>query len=166
MTERTTIAHVERLQLLPGHLFAEKAVEIISAAQKSIDISTFVIHGPWKKTCQDKYNVFKAILDAPQRGLSCRLIITDMVTLPTRKVGYSPSLALLKLAGWVVQVPTNGKINHAKLLVVDETKCIIGSHNMTYNSSFSNTELSVYFENRALARDAMFGISSKPLRKI
>ncbi|MFA7702690.1 MAG: phosphatidylserine/phosphatidylglycerophosphate/cardiolipin synthase family protein, partial [Patescibacteria group bacterium] len=115
----------------------------IISAQKSIKIITpYFIPPRWLMALLD---------DARRRNIEIEIIIprnTDINII--NKVNYS-YVSQLKPSG--IKFYANPKMNHAKILIVDENEALVGSQNLDSFSFGLNLEVGVFFKQREIVKE-------------
>jgi len=115
-----------------GKQFPEKVIPLINAAKNSIDIIVF----DWRWYPQDpgaSVQLFnQAIVRAVRRGVKVRAIANNDQIIST-----------LKSVGVEAKRLISEKLVHAKMMILDNEKVVIGSHNYTQSAFQMNYELSI-----------------------
>ena len=119
------------IDVIVGKEFSSKVVPLIESAQHSIRIVVF----DWRWYPNEpgspvqKFN--NAILAAKRRGVDVKVIsnVDDVCR-------------ILKEQGIQARHPITPSIIHAKFIVIDESICVMGSHNYTQNAFTMNHEIS------------------------
>lgn len=134
------------LESLPGHenySMIEYYKKKIIGAQKSIKIVTpYFIPPRWMSALFD---------DARRRGVEIEIIIpgdTDIAVL--NKVNYSYISELVSLG---IKFYTGRKMNHAKILIVDDHEAVVGSQNIDMLSFGRNFEVGVFSRQKEIVQD-------------
>ena len=146
--------------ILQDSNFLTCAQEIINSAQRNIYISTFKI----EKGDKSKHRYLNGLLDTLIRkkasGVDVRLLTNKQ-----GEQGHVPhtnakAINYLKKGGVKVKWLRNSRICHAKMILVDDYYCIIGSHNLSLKSCHGNYETSILITNcimiERLIRDFLF----------
>ena len=106
--------------------------QLIEQAKQSIDI--------YAQTLND-YQIIGSLAKAAQRGVSIRLLTTGKLR--------DKQTAYLSRAGMTIQYDTKLMI-HAKVLIIDGQKAVLGSTNLTRSSLNDNRELSIVTQDPAI----------------
>jgi len=118
-----------------GKQFPEKVIPLINAAKNSIDIIVF----DWRWYPQDpgaQVQLFnQAIVRAVRRGVKVRVIANN-----------DQILNILNEQGCQAKRLISTKLVHAKMMILDNEKVVIGSHNYTQSAFQMNYEISVILE--------------------
>jgi cardiolipin synthase len=115
----------------------------LMAAQKSIKIVTPYLLPPRR--------LLAALDQARLKGVEVEIIIpnnTDISFL--NKINY---LNACRVSAFGVKVYLMPRMNHAKIMIVDDKECLIGSQNMDVLSFSFNMEIGVFFRHRKLVGD-------------
>ncbi len=138
--------------VLADQEYYETLSSLIDQAGRSIDITMFVFKttpAPGNKPAM----LVRKLLKAAQKGVRVRLIL--------EKSDYDDSLnrenqriaRKLRKRGIKVIFDNPKTITHAKLVVVDNHYCLVGSHNLTQSALAYNHELSLLVDSRMLAAE-------------
>lgn len=124
---------------LSGSQFPKIVIPLIEEAKSSIDIIVF----DWRWYENDSGAICQlfnqAILRASSRGLKIRAM-----------VNCDDVIKILRSAGIDAKKLITSKLVHCKLMIIDETIVITGSHNYTQSAFQTNLELSVILKNCAI----------------
>ena len=125
-----------RVRIVIGSDFPKVVIPLIKDAEKSIKIIVY----DWRwypqnpgASCQ-RFN--QAILSAHKRNVKVEAITN------TRK-----TVQRLKKIGVGAKILHSYKLVHIKLMIIDDEKIIVGSHNYSESAFEKNYELSVLLEN-------------------
>ena len=121
--------------VIVGSDYPKKVVKLIDDAKKNIDIVVY----DWRwypdqpAHAVQQFNI--ALVRAVQRGVKIRAIInTPLIIKTLNKVGIKARQLRDK------------RVVHTKMIILDDTTLVIGSHNFTRNAFGSNIETSVAVE--------------------
>lgn len=117
-----------------GRKYPDVVIPLINSADYSLDIIVFdwrVYMGDSAGAIQDFNN---AIFSAVERGVRVRALVNN-----------DSVRAYLEGKGVDVKNYLSPKLLHAKMLIVDNTKIVLGSHNYTQSAFTMNEEVSVFF---------------------
>ena len=124
--------------------FLQKAIDLVRTAKKSIYISTFKLEITSKRRGAKLKEFFDLLIQKAGEGV-------DVCILTNRKDnrGHVPdsnafALRFLKTTKIKVRHLPNDRIVHAKVLIVDRKKAILGSHNLSVKSCHNNFEISCF----------------------
>ncbi len=140
------------LELLPNRAYFERVSRLIAGARRSVYVVMFVMkYDPNESPERDPANrLITLLVDAAARGVDVRVVVDD-----TTKQSYPETIAFLKSKGVPVKLdPKAGVTTHAKLVIVDGSCAVIGSHNWTQSALASNNELSVLTCSREVVEGA------------
>lgn len=120
------------IKTLVGSDFAPEVINEIENAKSSIKIVVF--DWRWYSTeigsNGQKFN--SAIIESAKRGVDVKVITNNVYT-----------IQILKEQGINAKKLATGRLVHVKLMIIDETDVIIGSHNYTQSAMTTNYEFSV-----------------------
>jgi phosphatidylserine/phosphatidylglycerophosphate/cardiolipin synthase-like enzyme len=123
------------METIVGKQFPKKVIPLIEQAKRTIDIVVF----DWRWYPQDpgaSVQLFnQAIVRAVRRGVKVRAITNS-----------EDIIKILKSVGVEAKKLISQKLVHAKLMILDNEKVIIGSHNYTQSAFQMNFEISVILD--------------------
>ena len=128
--------------LLTDNEFLPQAKALVESAKKSIDISTFKAEITTKPRGLALSQFFKAVFQKAKEGIKVRFLInwnTDRKCCPKTNLYVITELKKLNIK---VRHLKNNRCCHAKSIIVDKEKAIIGSHNLSVKSCHNNFEIS------------------------
>ncbi len=123
-------------------------LDMIASAQTSLRIIQYeyVSHGAVRK-------IEEAILSAARRGVDVRILIDDTVRQSKKNVEWLARKGIrVKLDETREYGQPGDKTTHAKMILVDDKKFIIGSTNFSDKSISDNNEANLYLARPAAAR--------------
>ena len=116
----------------------DRIVELIGAANRSIDVEMYSF---------TNLDIANALIEAKKKGVYVRVI------LDYTQSGIESSKQIILSSGGIdiKKAPSNFKITHSKVMIIDGTIVLIGSHNWSLNAMFYNRELSIVINSSSLA---------------
>ncbi len=131
------------MQLLTNEQFLPAALTLLSAAKKSIFISTFKAELTTKPRGRRLVKFFELLFEKSRLGLDVRFLISKRESYG--HIPLSNLFAVRELKKNKVQVRhlRHDRICHAKLIIVDNEITILGSHNLSVKSCHNNFEASL-----------------------
>ena len=117
----------------------EEIISFIDSAGDSIYVEVYLL------TSMD---VVDSLILAHQRGVDVKVILEGRVS------GSPNALAYSRLAGTGIDVCWASeayKLTHSKLIIVDEKKAFVGSHNLSYSALNLNREISLIVEGKVVS---------------
>ena len=120
------------MKTLIGADYPKQVIPLIDEAKHSIDVVTYDWRWYANKPAHATQQFNMALVRATRRGVKVRAV-----------VNVAKQAVLLKNFGIDARTLRDKRLLHAKLLIVDRTKVIIGSHNLTSNAFYRNLECSV-----------------------
>ncbi len=118
------------------------AQALVEQAKKEICISSFKLEICDKPRGRDLKRFFESIVEKQKSGVKVRILFNwhdDQRSVA--KTNYSASI-FLKQAGVDIRYLKNNRCCHAKLLMIDKEKILLGSHNLSVRSTQNNFEMS------------------------
>jgi len=142
------------VRLLTDQDYFPTLQSMIGHATHSIDLTMFL----FKMTdaaSNRAAGLVRDLIAAHKRGLAVNLLL--------EKSGYDPKLnlenqkvaALLKKQGVNVRFDSEKTTTHAKIVVIDQRYCLVGSHNFTGSALTYNHEASLLVDNQTLANELL-----------
>ena len=128
--------------LVVDNQYLSVAQALVEQATKEICISSFKLEVNEKPRGKDLKKFFDAIIAKIKSGVKVKVLFNwhdDRRSVP--KTNYYAS-TFLKSQGADVRFLKNNRCVHAKLLMIDKEKILLGSHNLSVRSTQNNFELS------------------------
>lgn len=151
MTVETIQDPLAEIQVITGDDWAPWFTRAASEAQASLHLTYYMISPYWRGPNATSFNLVKVLANAAHRGLTCRLIIDQPnVAFTTRPFNARASEALVR-AGWKVRVMPDARTLHEKIMIVDKSLSLVGSHNISKASATSNYDTSLAIRSLPLA---------------
>lgn len=151
MTVETIQDPLAEIQIITGDDWAPWFTRAASEAQESLHLTYYMISPYWRGPNATAFNLIKVLAAAAQRGLTCRLIIDQPnVAFTTRPFNARAGEALVR-AGWKVRVMPDARTLHEKIMIVDKSLSLVGSHNISKASATSNYDTSLAIRSIPLA---------------
>jgi len=116
----------------------DRIIELIQTANRSIDVEMYSF---------TNLDLANALIEAKKRGVYVRVILDPL----QNEADVSKGIILDSNGVEVRKAPSNFKITHSKIMVVDGVIVLIGSHNWSLNAMFYNREMSVIIHDSNLA---------------
>ena len=129
--------------LIVGKNVVNRWVNFVDSAEKSIYIATYKLTS---KTA------LKALINAKKRGVKVRLILDGEAAQSSKSLAGKAGEAGIEVLTW--KSDKNGKL-HTKLYIIDETKAMFGSFNLTKSAETENYELFYICDEKAVVKEAM-----------
>jgi len=125
-------------KIIIGREYPDKIIEAVKSAKNEIRILMYdwrwYSHQPAARI--QKLN--NELLAAVRRGVKVRAVLN-----------MPHILQILKNNGIDVKVADTAKTMHIKMVIIDDKKLFVGSHNLSINAFELNHEMSVYLEDPA-----------------
>lgn len=116
-------------------------VKFISDSKKSVDFSSEELKG---------VSVAQALADASRRGVKCRIHIPDELGSGNVSVEANSIIKSSKCTLKKISPAENGIYLHAKQIISDDSKALVGSQNDSVTSLTKNRELSVVVDDKSI----------------
>ncbi|KKM89905.1 hypothetical protein LCGC14_1244050 [marine sediment metagenome] len=128
--------------VLTDNNFLPQARALIESAKRSIDISTFKAEITTKPRGLALLHFFKAVLAKAKEGVQIHFLINwnnEKRSCPKTNLYV---ITELRKVGIDIRHLKNNRCCHAKIIIVDQERAIIGSHNLSVKSCHNNFEIS------------------------
>ncbi len=141
------------MKVLTGPGVAADLKQAIDGATRVIRLSVFIASDHWKGQQPGQIDVLEALCQAARRGLECRAVLAQISSKWSRETPNVGAAAALLDAGWYVRMHRGPRLLHEKTLVIDDRRCVVGSHNLSVSSIARNHEVSLLIESPELAAE-------------
>lgn len=134
-------------QLIIDNEYLPAAKMLIENAKESIDISTFKLEDNNKPRGRKLKKFWELLLERAENGLKVRLLMNwhdDKRSVALTNQSISTNLKQKKIP---VKFLRNNRCCHAKILMTDRKKALVGSHNLSIRSLSANFEISYLLTN-------------------
>lgn len=141
---------VATAQLLADDAYYPTFLNRIHAAQESIDLVMYL----WKISAaadNRPAELAQALGEAGRRGVRIRVILENSEYDAELNRSNRETAKLLQQEGITALFDSPAVTTHAKLAVIDQRYCFVGSHNLTQSALERNHEMSVLIDDRRLA---------------
>lgn len=128
--------------ILHDNQFISQALALIDTAKSSVDISTFKAEVTSKPRGKRLLAFFEKLYEKKSQGIRVRFLINahdDHRITPKTNLSAVNNLKNHKIE---VRTLYHNRCCHAKIILVDTDKAIIGSHNLSVKSCHNNFEVS------------------------
>ena len=139
--------------LVIDNQFIHQAIALVNQAVKEILISTFKIERTDKPRGRKIAELFDALVKKKESGVNVKLLFNwhdDKKSVARTNLSAGQ---FLKNHGIEVRHLRNNRCCHAKSIIVDKEKAIIGSHNLSVRSLTANFEVSYLITDKAEAEN-------------
>ncbi len=133
--------------ILHDNEFLPHALALIDTAKSSVDISTFKAEITSKPRGKRLSSFFDKLYEKKSQGIRVRFLINyhdDHRIIPKTNLCAINNLKNHKID---VRALSHNRCNHAKVIIVDTEKAILGSHNLSVKSVHNNFEISYLLTN-------------------
>jgi len=128
--------------LILDNEFIGQAETLILQAKREICISSFKLEYSEKPRARRLKALFDAVIEKMKQGVKVKVLFNwhdDRRSVPRTNESAS---RVLKTHGADVRYLKNNRCCHAKLLLIDKEKALLGSHNLSVRSCENNFEMS------------------------
>lgn len=129
--------------LLPDESFLQAAKTLIRDARKTIYISSFKLELTAKPRGKRLLDLFHQLAMKADAGVDVRILTNIRADRPHIPASNTYAVKMLQQKGIEIRKPRDERVCHAKVIIADHKKAIIGSHNLSVKSCHSNFEVSV-----------------------
>jgi phosphatidylserine/phosphatidylglycerophosphate/cardiolipin synthase-like enzyme len=141
-------------RFLPDERFLPAVIQLIQPATTTIMISTYKLEHTLRTRGDALRVLFEAIVAAKQKGITVKVLLNwnDL----KRSVAKTNLFAMTWLArhGIESRYLKENRCCHAKLVIVDKTAVILGSHNLSCKSVSENLEASIVTDDKEIVEQA------------
>jgi phosphatidylserine/phosphatidylglycerophosphate/cardiolipin synthase-like enzyme len=132
----------QKTEILIGREFARQVIPLIKNAKKSIDI--IVYNWLWypNEIGSKIQNFNHAIIVANRGGIEVKAVVQKTLI-----------AEILRREKVKVRKIQSGRVLHTKLMIIDDSIAIVGSHNYTMNAFNINYEVSVIIHEQKIVKD-------------
>jgi phosphatidylserine/phosphatidylglycerophosphate/cardiolipin synthase-like enzyme len=126
--------------------FLPQAIALITSAKERIDIATFKAEITPKPRGLRLKQFFQTLFDKRDQGVQVNFLINwndERRVVPMTNLSAIRDLKQHKIN---VKILKSNRCCHAKILLVDKDRAIIGSHNLSVRSCHNNFEISYLFD--------------------
>ena len=88
-------------------------------------------------------DLFHALAMKAESGVDVKILVNVRADLPHVPASNAYAVQMLRQRNIEIRQPRLGRVCHAKVIIADDCKAIIGSHNLSVKSCHSNFEISV-----------------------
>lgn len=119
---------------------------LITDTRETLDVIAYAISQASALDSRLHTSIYRQLLNAPARKITCRILIATHPPNSPHEANNTIAANDLMHHGWQVARATRSPLMHAKLIVSDRRRAIIGSHNLTRAGLETNRELSIITE--------------------
>jgi len=128
--------------LLIDNEFLPQAIAFITTAQKRIDIATFKAETTDKPRGRRLRSFFDTLIKKREAGVQVNFLINWNDKRRAVPLCNLTTIRELKNHKINVKILPHNRCCHAKIIIADQDKAIIGSHNLSVKSCHNNFEMS------------------------
>jgi phosphatidylserine/phosphatidylglycerophosphate/cardiolipin synthase-like enzyme len=128
--------------LLVDNQYLQVATALIDQAKEMISISTFKLEMTDQPRGDKLKIIFEALANEIKQGVKVRVLMNWHANRHGVPRSNYPAGVFLKNCGADVRYLKNNRCCHAKILLIDKKKILLGSHNLSIRSCEANFEMS------------------------
>jgi phosphatidylserine/phosphatidylglycerophosphate/cardiolipin synthase-like enzyme len=128
--------------VVAGRDILNRYAQCVNESTTTIDLLVYAIGQVKTIDHAGKRILWNAIYDAPRRGVICRVVIARHAATSLYEYGNAKAAIDLMRNGWQVRRAPARPLMHSKLGIFDNTKAMLGSHNLTSAALLTNHEIS------------------------
>jgi phosphatidylserine/phosphatidylglycerophosphate/cardiolipin synthase-like enzyme len=149
MTESDS-TQVSHDKIITDNNFIGLVTELIRNSVHKIYIIFYYvsIHTSWK-SCEIR-TFLDVLIEKQKKGIEIKVLMNHSAQKNILYTGLKNSFDYLQKNNVPVKHTPQGRTTHAKLILCDGNKFVIGSHNFSLTSLHRNREISIYVENKNL----------------
>ena len=128
--------------LVMDNNYLQIANALVDGAKNSIYLSSFKLEISDKPRGRDLKEYFEKIIKKMREGIKVKILFNWHDDRKSVALTNYPASLFLKQNGIDIRYLKNNRCCHAKILIVDKEKVLLGSHNLSVRSTQNNFELS------------------------
>lgn len=128
--------------LVKDNNYLQYAMAMIKDAKKEICLSSFKLEISDKPRGRALKEYFEQIIEKMKSGVKVKVLFNWHDDRKSVAMTNYPASIFLKQRGVDIRYLKNNRCCHAKVLIVDREKVLLGSHNLSVRSTQNNFELS------------------------
>lgn len=134
---------MDRVKVIKNEEFYTHAGGVLVLAEKTIDLCTYKFEFSQRTDARELNRLIERLYERVSAGIKIRALLhTTHARTGLTKINEHAAI-LLKAHGIMVRTLPDNRCQHAKMLLVDRSLAIIGSHNWSPKSLVENFEVSV-----------------------
>jgi len=140
------------IELIVDNDYIRRSMQLIRSAKSEIILSTFKIQTGRNKRTEVLRDMIQLLNDKLKDGVKVLLLLNWIKNFKGVARTNEPVANALRALGADVRYLKDGRCCHSKLLLVDKSKFIIGSHNWSAASLQENYEMSLFINSVNMAK--------------
>ncbi len=149
------------IELLEGNHYFPRVKQLLEKAESSIYVVMYEMRYYSQYPLSPSNQLIQELIKAGKRGVNVTVILdvssyNEKNTQRNKEVGK-----ILSKNGIEVKYDSMDITTHAKVVIVDERYCVVGSHNWSYYALTKNKEVSLLLDSPALAEEITKWIKGK-----
>lgn len=135
-----------KVEILNNRAYAPRVNELLNASGSSICVILYVMKYDGDSVDHAANRMIRSLASARERGVEVKVLL-DHVTAES----YPDTTNYLFRKGVAYRISPANVTTHAKLIVIDDSVTVAGSHNWTYSAASENNETGVVLHSRETA---------------
>ena len=140
------------IELIVDNDYIRRSMQLIRSAKSEIILSTFKIQTGRNKRTEVLRDMIQLLNDKLKDGVKVLLLLNWIKNFKGVARTNEPVANALRALGADVRYLKDGRCCHSKLLIIDKSKFIIGSHNWSAASLQENYEMSLFINSVNMAK--------------
>jgi len=140
------------IELIVDNNYIRRSMQLIRSAKSEIILSTFKIQTGRNKRTEVLRDMIQLLNDKLKDGVKVLLLLNWIKNFKGVARTNEPVANALRALGADVRYLKDGRCCHSKLLLVDKSQFIIGSHNWSAASLQENYEMSLFINSVNMAK--------------
>ena len=137
----------EKIDFINDNMYFYTAMNLINSAQKEILICNFKMESPIGRKKQKLIALYNALGRKAGAGISIKILLHGLAGKNTIAQANITTAIILEKKSIQIRSLPEWRTIHAKILIQDEKKMLLGSHNWTARSLSYNLETSLLIKN-------------------
>lgn len=137
----------EKIDFINDSLYFYTAIGLIQSAQKEVLICNFKMESPIGKKKKKLIALYNALEKKAATGVSIKILLHGLAGKNTIAQANRTTADFLEKKSIEIRSLPEWRTIHAKILIQDEKKMLLGSHNWTARSLSYNLETSLLIKN-------------------
>jgi len=140
------------IELIVDNDYIRRSMQLIESAESEIILSTFKIQTGRNKRTEVLRDMIQLLNDKLKDGIKVMLLLNWIKNFKGVARTNEPVANALRAFGADVRYLKDGRCCHSKLLMIDKSQFIIGSHNWSAASLQENYEMSLFVNSVNMAK--------------
>lgn len=141
--------------LAPHNASLSAIAGLLENTGRAFWVTVFNASGPPAAPHIAYWEFWRALKQAPARGVDCRLLLPQRPDTSTSNTRQDAALAELAAAGWNIRHPPPGRLLHSKMWISDARAAVVTSANLSQSALTLNHEITLSTTDTADTRELM-----------